>query len=135
MAGKIPLLLYVEDDAIVSMPVIDALGEAGFEVQYVLSGEGAIAELRKRAASYQALVTDVRLPQVDGWEVAHVARELNPRIPVIYLSGDSAVEWSANGVPNSLMLQKPFAMAQLITAVTTLMNEVAAAPPPADRGA
>lgn len=79
---------------------------------------------------------DVRLPDVDGWEVAHVARELNPSIPVTYLSGDSAVEWSANGVPNSLMLQKPFAMAQLITGVTTLMNEVAPAPPPADgRGA
>jgi hypothetical protein len=37
------------------------------------------------------------------------------------------VAWSANGVPNSLFLQKPFAIAQLVTAITTLLNQAAAA--------
>lgn len=49
-------------------------------------------------------------------------RELVSGIPVIYMSGDSAHEWSANGVPESVMLQKPFVIAQLITAVTHLLN-------------
>jgi hypothetical protein len=39
------------------------------------------------------------------------------------MSGDSAREWSANGVPESIMLQKPFVLAQLITAITTLLNQ------------
>jgi hypothetical protein len=39
------------------------------------------------------------------------------------MSGDSAHEWSANGVPESVMLQKPFVMAPLITAITTLLNQ------------
>jgi hypothetical protein len=38
------------------------------------------------------------------------------------MSGDSIHEWSAEGVPESIMLQKPFALAQLIAAVTSLMN-------------
>jgi hypothetical protein len=48
---------------------------------------------------------------------------LNPPLPVLYVSGDSGAEWSANGVPNSLRLQKPSAIAQLVAAVTTLLNQ------------
>ena len=45
------------------------------------------------------------------------------------MSGASAGDWAAQGVPNSIMLTKPFAPAQLITAISTLMNE---APIPGD---
>lgn len=126
---KIPLLLYVEDEALIAVAVTEALQEAGFEVQHVHNGREAADALRERALQYQALVTDVRLPLVDGWELARLARELNPSIPVVYVSGDSAAEWSAHGVPNSLMLQKPFAMAQIVVAVTTLLNQAASSPP------
>jgi DNA-binding response OmpR family regulator len=126
---KTPRLLYVEDDVLVSLSVIDTLGEAGFEVQHVVTGKEAIAALEASPTGYQALVSDVRLPEVDGWALAHRARELNPALAVIYVSGDSAAEWAANGVPNSLMIQKPFAIAQLVTAVTTLLNQAAAALP------
>jgi hypothetical protein len=39
------------------------------------------------------------------------------------MSGDSAHEWSGNGVPESIMLQKPFVMVQLITAITTPLSQ------------
>ena len=68
----------------------------------------------------------------DGWKIACEARELFPEIVVVYASGDSASDWSAMGVPDSIMLQKPFAEAQLITAVSTLLNERR---PPADANA
>jgi DNA-binding response OmpR family regulator len=128
---KIPLLLYVEDEGLIAMDVTEALKDAGFDVQHVINGRDAAAAPREHAARYQALVTDVRLPEVDGWELARLARELNPSIPVVYVSGDSAAGWSAHGVPKSLMLQKPFAMAQVLAAITTLLNQAAAAPPPA----
>jgi hypothetical protein len=38
------------------------------------------------------------------------------------MSGDSAEEWSSKGVPHSIMLPKPFAPAQLVTAVYQLIN-------------
>ena len=111
------------------MSVTEALEEAGFEVKHVVSGKEALSALEAGPTDYQALVTDVRVPEVDGWALARRARELNPALPVVYVSGDSGAEWSANGVPNSLMLQKPFAIAQLVAAVTTLLNQAAAAPP------
>ena len=38
------------------------------------------------------------------------------------MSGAHAADWASKGVPNSIMLEKPFAPAQLVTAVATLLN-------------
>jgi DNA-binding response OmpR family regulator len=65
---------------------------------------------------------------MDGWAVAQHAREIDPGFPVIYISGASAAEWPSKGVPNSIMLQKPFAPAQLLTAVSQLLNAGKPAP-------
>jgi hypothetical protein len=43
-------------------------------------------------------------------------------MPVVYTSGDSAHQWTANGVPNSVVVQKPYAFAQLLTAVAALLT-------------
>jgi DNA-binding response OmpR family regulator len=128
MEATAPLLLYVEDEALIAMVIIMALEEAGFGVHHILDGRSAMAKLEQDVGTYRALVTDVRLPQVDGWAIAQRARELNPALPVIYVSGDSASDWGAKGVPNSIMVQKPFANAQLVAAVTTLLNQAGAAP-------
>ena len=87
-----------------------------------------------------ALITDIRLGTgPDGWDLARHARELNARLPIVYMSGDSSQGHSARGVPDSLMIQKPFAPAQIVTAISTLLNAVAAlpaeAPPEARRRA
>lgn len=60
--------------------------------------------------------------KLTGWDVGHRARELLPTVPVIYMSGDKASDWASQGVPNSIMLQKPFAVAQATTAVSQLLN-------------
>lgn len=59
----------------------------------------------------------------DGWEVARAAREIDHDFPVVYMSGMAADQWKVQGVPNSVMLQKPFAPAQLVTALSQLLNE------------
>jgi DNA-binding response OmpR family regulator len=73
--------------------------------------------------TYRALVTDISLRgKIDGWEVAQQAREIDPEFPIVYISGKSAAEWPSKGVPNSIMLPKPFAPAQLVTAIANLLN-------------
>jgi DNA-binding response OmpR family regulator len=68
-------------------------------------------------------VTDISLRgKMEGWEVAQQAREIDPDFPVVYMSGASAADWPSNGVPNSIMLAKPFAPAQLVTAISNLLN-------------
>jgi hypothetical protein len=49
-------------------------------------------------------------------------REIDPEFPIVYMSGAHAADWASKGVPNSIMLEKPFAPAQLVTAVSQLLN-------------
>ena len=73
--------------------------------------------------NYKALVTDVSLKgSLSGWEAARQIREKDPAFPVVYMTGAAADEWASQGVPNSILLQKPFAPAQLVTAVSQLLN-------------
>ena len=121
--SPLPILLLVEDEQALQSLLETALADEGFSVVIAGSGAKAIAELESHGADFKALITDIRLGTgPDGWEVGHRARQIVPGIPVIYMSGDSIHEWSAEGVPESIMLQKPFALAQLIAAVTSLMN-------------
>ena len=119
-----PILLLVEDENLIAMALADELVTAGYEVVTAAHGDAALGELRADPARFRAVVTDVRLGSgPDGWAVAHTARELSPSIAVVYMSGDSAVGWAANGVPESVMLAKPFASAQLVSAISSLITQ------------
>jgi CheY-like chemotaxis protein len=85
-----------------------------------------------RIKEYRALVTDVNLKgHLNGWDVARQIREINPACPIIYMTGAAADKWASQGVPNSILLEKPFAPAQPVTALANLLN---AAPPMAPTG-
>lgn len=120
----LPVILVVEDDPLIQAIVEDSLSEGGFEVVIGSSGENAVELLDASDGKYRALVTDINLGTdgTSGWDVARHAREINPSFPVVYMSGDSAEDWASQGVPNSIMLSKPFAPAQLVTAVSQLLN-------------
>jgi len=119
----------VEDEYLVGLSLQDALEDGGFEVCHVLSGLEAIRVLEEAEPTVSGVITDIRLGEgPDGWAVARRAREMNTWIPIIYTSGDSAHNHAVNGVPDSLMLQKPFASAQLVTAISTLLNEAKSQP-------
>jgi DNA-binding response OmpR family regulator len=87
------------------------------------TGEEAITLIKGRQANYRALVTDINLlGRIDGWEIARAAREVDPAFPIVYMTGAAADEWASRGVPNSILLTKPFAPAQLVTAISNLLN-------------
>ena len=120
------MVLLAEDEALIRLDLEDALTEAGFDLVLASDGRKAMAEIEADATRFRAVVTDIRLGGgPSGWDIARRARELVPEMPVVYISGDSAYEWSAKGVPNSIMVAKPFVAAQIITALSTLLNEAA----------
>jgi CheY-like chemotaxis protein len=119
-----PLALVAEDDALVAITLVDMLADADFGSVLALNAQEAITALEEDGASFCALITDIRMPgRGSGWDVARRARELQPLLPVIYMTGDSAEQWRAHGVPGSVLLQKPFVGAQLIISLTNLLNE------------
>lgn len=117
------ILLLVDDEPAILSLLNEVLVEGGFEVLLAHNGAQAMAMLEKDSKGLRGLITDVDLGQgPDGWEVARHARELNHEIPVVYMSGASAHDWASHGVPNSTIVAKPFAPAQIITAISALLN-------------
>jgi DNA-binding response OmpR family regulator len=118
------LILLVEDEPVLLDIVRTTLEDGGYDVVVAENGSSAIRALDERPSDFVALVTDIRIGKgPSGWDVARHARALKPEVSIVYMTGDSAGEWAVHGVPKSLLLQKPFAQAQLITAVSTLLNE------------
>jgi DNA-binding response OmpR family regulator len=118
------LVLVVEDDLLIQAMVEEALSDGGFESTITASGEKAITLLRSdKTSQFRAVVTDINLlGKIDGWEVARAAREIDPAMPVIYMTGTHGEEWPSKGVPSSVLLAKPFAPAQMVTAISHLLN-------------
>ena len=123
-------ILVIEDDQLIQAMIEEALSEGGFEATVTASGDAAITLLHTNKFQYRAVVTDINLiGRFDGWEVARAARETGPTTPVIYMTGTGGGDWPSKGVPNSVLLTKPFAPVQLLTALSNLLN--AASPPAA----
>ena len=119
----VPIILVVEDDEPLQEIVHDALKDGGFDLTTVASGQEAVAMIESGVVKYSALVTDINLKgPMKGWEVARLVRQIDPTFPVVYMTGAAADEWASEGVPNSILLNKPFAPAQLVTAVSQLLN-------------
>src|SRR3954452_6897413 len=119
-----PVILLVEDEPLVLLVAQDALEAGGYTALPVQLSSEALNVLESRIGELSGLVTDIRLPGgTDGWEIARRARELRAGLPVVYTTSDSATDWPFKGVPNSVVVQKPYAGAQLLTAISTLMTK------------
>jgi len=118
-------ILVVDDEAMIVITIEDALRHAGYEVEVAHCGSDALS-LVQRMPEIAGIVTDIRMGNgTTGWELGRQARQHNPAVAMVYMSGDSAAEYAAEGVPGSVMIQKPFASDQIITAISTQLNQIA----------
>jgi DNA-binding response OmpR family regulator len=119
-----PIVLLVEDEPLVLLVAQDALEAGGYTVLPVQHASEAMKVLDDRVADLAALVTDIRVPGgSNGWDIAKHARELRADLPILYVTADGVTDWPVKGVPNSVVMQKPYAAIQLLTAVATLVTK------------
>lgn len=111
-------LLVVEDDNIVRMLMVDVLQELGYEVKECEDGETALRLLRDPQEPFALLLTDIGLPDMNGQELAHKARDLRPLLPVLFASGYGQTV----DVPEGMhMIGKPFSIDDLKTRLETIL--------------
>ena len=116
-------VLIAEDEVMIGVLLESTLADERLETTVALTGSDAVHTLKGGSKTFQVLITDIRLGgEPDGWGVAQCARELNPDMGVIYITGDSMEDWRAKGVPDSVLIAKPFVPAQIVTAVMNLLN-------------
>jgi DNA-binding response OmpR family regulator len=128
---ELPLILVIEDEYLLQADVEKMLTEAGFAADILSSGEEALTLMMGGLRRPSALVTDVSLAgRLSGWEVARRIREKDASFPVVYVTAYDR-DWASHGVPNSILISKPFAPAQLVTALSQLLNARDSQTPPA----
>lgn len=121
--SELPVILIVEDEEPLREIVRDALKDAGFDLVTTATAEEAVMLFKSGVVKYAALATDINLTGgMTGWDLARQVREIDSSFPVVYMTCAAVDQWGSQGVPNSILLQKPFAPAQLVTAISQLLN-------------
>jgi DNA-binding response OmpR family regulator len=120
---ELPIVLVIEDDKDLQAMLEDGLRDGEFEPAIAASGEEAVTLLKAFSSNYSALITDISLlGQMDGWRVARAAREIDPALPIVYITGVAGNDWDWKGVSGSILLTKPFGPDQLIAAVSKVLH-------------
>jgi two-component system OmpR family response regulator len=119
-----PRILLVEDEVCMLLEVEHALESAGFEVVPVNNAADAIACYDANPTRFSGLVTNIRLGVGQtGWDIAWHFRRISPLLPVVYISGHGSSQWRSQGVPGSVLIEKPFAMATVITNLAYVLSK------------
>jgi excisionase family DNA binding protein len=122
-AGR-PRVLVVDDEAAIRELLVKTLALAEYDVE--LAPDGRTALERLRIIPYDLLITDLKMPGVDGLTVIREARRLKPDLPVIIITGfsteASAIEAINLGV--SGYLTKPFRVPRVLAAAAKALGEV-----------
>ncbi|WP_421568695.1 PAS domain-containing protein [Stenotrophomonas sp. PD6] len=117
-------ILVVEDDPQVRMLVTVVLEDLGYQVEVVGDADGAMPILAS-SRRIDLLVTDVGLPGLNGRQLAEIARQSRPTLPVLFMTGyaEKAQERSAFLETGMSMIAKPFLLDAFSDAVRTAMAD------------
>ncbi|MBL8920923.1 MAG: sigma-54-dependent Fis family transcriptional regulator [Myxococcaceae bacterium] len=112
--GLLRSILVVDDEASIRHVLTLVLAEHGFEVRAVADGEEALKELQTRP--YDVMISDVRMPKLDGMALLKQALVLQPELTVLVMSAygskDQALEAVAAGAWD--FVQKPFKPEEIV---------------------
>ncbi len=123
-------LLIVEDEEDLRHGLEQALREEGYAVD--ASGDGPDALYKAETWDYDAIVLDIMLPGLDGWEILRRLRE-KKKVPVLLLTARDAVRDRVRGLDLGAddYLVKPFDLGELLARVRALIRRSSGAPNPA----
>ncbi len=123
-------ILIVEDEPKTGTYLVQGLTEAGFVADLARSGcDGLHLGL---TGDYDLAILDVMLPGMDGWQVLKALRATGRTLPVLLLTARDAVEDRVQGLESGAddYLVKPFAFAELLARVRSLLRRVHRQPAP-----
>ena len=115
-------VLIVENEALIGWSIANALKKAGFIVSIVDSGEKAIEELN--LTTFDLVITDLKLPRIDGFEVASNVKKISLQIPVLMMTAtdkqtvnDASCKTNIDGI-----IEKPFDLNEITALAHKLTN-------------
>jgi len=118
-------ILLVEDESPLRHVVCDLLKQLGYQVLEAGSGEEALVLAEKHGAGIDLLLTDVRMPEMEGPELASRLKGQRPELKVVFISGYVGSSLGADGVlpAGTVLLQKPFTMRLLADTLRKVLDD------------
>jgi DNA-binding NtrC family response regulator len=118
-----PHLLFVDDEPALRALMAERLGENGFEVAEADTGEKALQLLDQFA--FDIVITDLRMPGVDGAAVIETARQRYPGIIVIVITGYGTVKDAVDAIKRGAtdFIAKPFQFDELLHVLRKAMEQ------------
>lgn len=117
MDDKKKNVLVIDDEEIVRISCQRALGPEGFNVDVATDGAEGLELLRQK--DYDVILTDLKMPNMDGMEVLEQISELRPGAKVIVITGYSTIETAVKAIKMGAYnyVEKPFTPDGLLEAV------------------
>tara|TARA_R110001606_G_scaffold203654_3_gene351741 strand:- start:4648 stop:5370 length:723 start_codon:yes stop_codon:yes gene_type:complete len=121
-------ILVVEDEIKTGDYIKQGLSESGFVIELVRTGLDG--HHKAMTESFELVILDVMLPDIDGWRIMSSLRESGNQTPVLFLTARDSVKDRVKGLELGAddYLVKPFAFAELLARVRTLMRRGASTP-------
>jgi CheY-like chemotaxis protein len=116
-------ILIADDEPIVRAYVRTILRSQGFSLIEAVDGVDALAQVEQRAAPIDLLLTDVRMPRMDGIALAHSVVQAYPAVPILYMSGyPFDLDTASVADRPCASLSKPFTRKALLEAVEKCLH-------------
>jgi DNA-binding response OmpR family regulator len=117
-------LLLAEDDALLAETVNEFLTQEGFCVVVSLDGQEALEIASKTKIA--ALLTDLRMPRLDGVALIRRLREKCPELPIVVMTGFAPLDWRSmlqrEGEGPLVLLDKPIRLNNLLSALLKVLR-------------
>jgi two-component system cell cycle sensor histidine kinase/response regulator CckA len=122
-----PLVVLVEDEELIRRLLVRVLESAEYEVLVAANGEQALRLMEKRVDELALLLTDLVMPGMSGLELSRAARELQPDLPVLCMSGysEQTLRDRGGGGDEIAFIEKPFAPGELTDRIAAVLREAA----------
>ena len=115
-------ILVVEDDTELNRIVCTYLNDSGFQAKGCLNANAAYEEMYNNM--YEIIISDIMMPQIDGFEFAKTVRQVNRTIPILFMSAKDDLSSKQKGFQLGIddYMVKPIELGELLLRVRALLR-------------
>lgn len=118
---NVPNILIIDDEPLMRISISDALREEGYNIHSAASGSEGLMAIRGNV--YDVIITDLRLPEVDGLQILKACKQVTPKSKILMITAYGSVETAVEAMKEGAYdyVTKPFSMDELIILVSRMI--------------
>lgn len=117
-----PTILIVDDEKAIRKTLSEILSFEGYKIEEAVDGEEGLKKFKEK--NYDVVLSDIKMPKIDGLDFLQKATEANPDVPVIMISGHGNIETAVEAVKKGAydFIQKPPDLNRLLITIRNAME-------------